>query len=385
MTLKICHLISGDLWAGAEVMAFNLLGGLKTLPGIELFVIVLNRGRLSQALERLGISVYVIDESEHSFLTIIRRTASIVRRHAPQVIHAHRYKENILAYLVSIALPEGAALVSTQHGMPETYHRSPSLGQRLKSSVNYKLLASKFSRTVAVSSDIEEKLVNDYALPRDTVQLIRNGIVVPEVAVTSKPKDRFVIGSAGRFFPVKDYLFMVEVAKEVSMKCDQIRFELAGDGPMLEEIQGLIEKYGLTGQFVVRGFFDDVGPFYRELDVYLNTSLHEGIPMSVLEAMAHRLPTIAPKIGGLKEIITDGVDGYLVDARNPEYFADRCLALYENAALRRQMANAAREKIIREFSMQRMAQQYADLCRHATVHTGSKVKKFSFPPGKGLS
>ncbi|MCI0564657.1 MAG: glycosyltransferase, partial [Nitrososphaera sp.] len=82
---------------------------------------------------------------------------------------------------------------------------------------------------------------------------------------------------------------------------------------------------------------------------------------SVLEAMAYGLPAIVPKVGGLREIVTDGVDGYLVDARNPKDFAGRCLSLFENATLRREMGHAARQKIGREFSTQRMIQDYTDM------------------------
>ncbi len=342
-------------------MAFHLLTGLNTLPGIDLFVILLNKGRLSDELENVGIPTCVLDEGKRSFLEIVGLAAKAVRRRAPHLLHSHRYKENILSYVVSITLRENASLVSTQHGMPELYDGRPSLLHRLKSHANYRLLATKFDKTVAVSSDIRESLTRSYIFQEKHLETIRNGIIVPEVRDRSRDRDGFVIGSAGRFVPVKDYPFMVEVAKEVNAETDKIRFELAGEGPTLGDIQGLIDKYGLNERFMLRGFIHDVSIFYGGLDVYLNTSLHEGIPMSVLEAMAHGVPPVVPRVGGLEEIVTDGVDGYLLDARNPKDFADRCLSLFENETLRRKMAHAAREKIIREFSMQRMVHDYLDM------------------------
>jgi len=361
MTLKICHLISGDLWAGAEVMAFHLLRGLNTLPGIDLFVILLNKGRLSDELENVGIPTCVLDEGKRSFLEIVGMAAKAVRRWAPHILHSHRYKENILSYLVSITLRKYASLVSTQHGMPELYDGRPSLLHRLKSRANYRLLASRFDKTVAVSSDIKDSLARDYGIQEERLETIRNGIIVPEPRGRSGEKHGFVIGSAGRFVRVKDYPFMVEVAKQVTEKTDKIRFELAGEGPMLGDIQGQIKKHGLEERFMLRGFLHDVSTFYEGLDVYLNTSLHEGIPMSLLEAMAHGVPPVVPRVGGLEEIVTDGVDGYLVDSRNPVDFSNRCLALYKNETLRRNMARAARERIIRQFSIERMVNAYLDM------------------------
>lgn len=361
MKLRICHLISGDLWAGAEVMAFQLLGGLSRLPGIDLFVMLLNKGRLSDQLEDAGIPTRVFDEGKQSFLEIAVSAARAARKWAPQILHSHRYKENILSYLVSLTLRESASLVSTQHGMPELYDGKPSPMKRLKSRANYWLLASKFDEIVAVSSDIKESLARDYDIQEDCLETIRNGIIVPAEYDRSGEREGFVIGSAGRFVPVKDYPFMVEIAKEVNAKTDAIHFELAGEGPMLSDIRVLIKRLGLEGRFVLRGFIDDVSAFYEGLDVYLNTSLHEGIPMSVLEAMAHGVPPVVPRVGGLEEIVTDGVDGYLVESRNPLDFAKKCLTLYENEPLRQSMARAARERIIGQFSVERMVDAYLNM------------------------
>ena len=364
--LKICHLISGDLWAGAEVMAFHLLNSLRTLPGLDLHVILFNHGRLSEELQKAGIPVNVIDESKLSFPVTVKIAAKTVRKLAPHIIHSHRYKENILSYLISFVLQNNIALVSTQHGLPENYGSKPSLINRLKSKVNYGLLASRFDRVVAVSMDVKESLTRDFGLQDKRVQVIRNGIVVPNTLRNSKIKDYFLIGSAGRFVPVKDYLFMIEIAREVTSKCPRIRFELAGDGPLMVDIKDVIKQYRLEEYFALRGFLDDVSVFYEKLDVYLNTSLHEGIPMSILEAMAYGIPTIAPNVGGLKEIVTDGVDGYLLNTRNPKDFADKLLLLYENEKLRWKMAHAAREKIVCEFSTQQMAENYVDMYLHLT-------------------
>jgi len=362
------------------VMAFHLLGGLSRLPGVDLFVILLNKGRLSDQLENVGIPTCVFDEGKRSFLEIVVLAAKAARKWAPHILHSHRYKENILSYLVSITLRENAFLVSTQHGMPELYDGSPGLLDRLKSRVNYRLLATRFDRTVAVSSDIKESLTQHYGFQEKRLETIRNGIIVPEARDRSREKRGFVIGSAGRFFPVKDYPFMVEVAKEVNAKTDKIRFELAGEGPMLGDIQGLIKKHGLEGRFMLRGFIHDLSTFYEGLDVYLNTSLHEGIPMSVLEAMAHGVPPVVPRVGGLEEILTDGVDGYLVNARNPREFAERCISLYRNETLLRNMARAAREKIIGQFSIERMVNAYLDMYTRTIEKSGQgkRQRRFSW-------
>ena len=360
--LRVCHIISGDLWAGAEVMAYHLLHGLKAYPDIELSAVVLNEGKPSEEIMRLGIPCYVINESKLSFFEIYWEAKKLLKNWSLDIIHSHRYKENLLAYFLS-KTQKGITLVGTQHGMPEAYGASRSLKNRFVSKLNLLVLSRCFQDIVAVSRDIQMAFMNQYGFPKDKVKVIHNGINIPEDLHGRREKDTFVIGSSGRLFPVKDYPLMVEVARQVSKIRSSIRFELAGDGPERLNIQDLIKKYGLNGTFMLRGFLSDISPFYQGLDVYLNTSFHEGIPISVLEAMAYGIPVIAPKVGGLVEIMEDGVQGFLIEGRNPKDFAEKCLQLYQNKTLRTQMSFAVREKVIKEFSIDRMAEQYYSLYR----------------------
>ena len=362
MTLKVCHVISGDLWAGAEVMAFHLLLGLSKRPEVDLLVILLNRGVLADRLQKAGVRICVLDEHRFAFPEIVRLAAMAMRKWAPDVLHSHRYKENFLSYLASLALKTRPALVSTQHGMPESYGRHTGMLRRLKIYANSRLLASKFRVTVAVSADMEKSLASDQGFPRSRLVVIRNGIAIPEPrGGTTGPRESLVIGAAGRMVPVKDYPLMIESAKRVCARLRNVRFELAGDGPLTAELQALVRQKGLEDRFRFRGFISDVRTFYTELDVFLNTSSSEGIPMSILEAMALGVPPVVPAVGGLKEIITDGEDGYLVRNRDPSVFAERCVALCTDQALRQRMARAARETVTKKFSVERMVSEYVEL------------------------
>jgi len=208
---------------------------------------------------------------------------------------------------------------------------------------------------------MRKTFVEDLGFSRDRVIVIHNGVEVPLEMPVTAGKKFFVLGSAGRLVPIKDYPLMVEIAKEVSRETDRILFELAGEGPEMEKILRLVKRYGLEKSFLLRGFENNLSSFYSGIDLYLNTSIHEGIPMSVLEAMAHGIPVIAPKVGGLTEIIDDGVNGYLVEGRKVNVFAEKCISLYTNDTLRKEMGSAARKKIINEFSMEKMVREYYNL------------------------
>jgi glycosyltransferase involved in cell wall biosynthesis len=361
--MKVCHIASGDLWAGAEKVTYTLLKGLRSYPDLELSAIVFNEGILSTRIAELGVPMHVIREGDVSFPRLCVQFLNVVRTNRPVLLHSHRYKENILAFL-SYAAGSNVKLVSTQHGMPEVYDASSRVGYRAKHRFNYWLLSKAFHSVVAVSRDIQEVFVEQYGFNPNKVRVIHNGIEIDHV-LSAKPGRRpLVFGSAGRLSPVKDYSLLTEVVREICKRTDSVVFELAGDGPQRAQLQTLIDRYGLQRTFRLKGFVSDMLDFYRGLDCYITTSHHEGIPLSVLEAMSHGLPVIAPNVGGLREIIRDGVHGFLLTGRDPAEFADKCMILAGNEALRERMSLAAQERIVSAFSVVRMAHEYHSLYRN---------------------
>jgi len=355
--IKVLLLASGDLWAGAEVMVHQLVLGLVKTDFVDLLVILMNKGRLADELARLGVKVEIVDELGYSFARTIGIIQKLVWDFSPNVIHSHRYKENVLAWCVSRGRA-GCTLVATQHGMPESL-RSLSITERLRTSFFFRLLSTSFAQTVVVSEEMQRTLVNCCGFSKKNTTVIHNGITISELVV-AKRTGRLVVGSAGRLFPVKDFSLLINIARSVVEKNNTIDFVLAGDGPELAMLEDKVGRYGLDGRFRFLGHQEDMDSFYAGLDLYINTSIHEGIPMSVLEAMSYGLPVVAPKVGGFPEIVDEGVCGFLVEGRHPEKFAHAILRL-SSFEERRRMGQAARERAIASFSQEVMVQRYIQL------------------------
>jgi glycosyltransferase involved in cell wall biosynthesis len=353
--LSVCHIVSGDLWAGAEVLTFNLLRQLNKIPDLTISAVVLNEGRLAEELRRQGVTIRVIGERGQPFVKLLREVRAYIRSRSPEVIHSHRYKENILAFF-SRKLGRPARLVATQHGMPETGHGNSGAASRLVGRLNRYLLANQFDQLVGVSFDIQKRFIQELGFREEQVSVIHNGIELPELR-SFKRSGPMVVGSAGRLFAVKDFPLMIAAARIAVNRKAGLRFEIAGEGPERAHLEELIAACGVGDHFALLGHVADMQRFYSGLDVYMNTSIHEGIPMSILEAMAHGVPVIAPHVGGIVEIIDDGVDGFLVSGRKPQDFAERCIRL-QDLELRKRMGQAARDKVKRLFSAEQMAHQY---------------------------
>lgn len=359
--MRVCHIISGDLWAGAEVMCCRLMKGLKNIKNMKLHAILLNEGKLAQELRRCEVPITIIDESKYSIFHIINKTRNIIKEFTPDLLHSHRFKENILAHL-SVKYSKNIPMVCTQHGIPEPLvDKIKVLKNYIISKYNFEVVSRKFTYIVAVSSDVKNELVNRYGFPRSKIVVIHNGTYMPEKQVRHKKGDGFFIGSAGRFFPVKDYSFMVHIAADVLRQDDRIQFLLAGDGPEMEKITSLIREYKLEQAFRLTGFVDDMTGFYQSLDLYINTSLHEGLPMGILEAMSYGIPVIAPKCGGLTEIIDNGIEGYLIEGRTNKGFSEKCIELFYDRELYMKMSAASGRRIAENFSVDKMANNYHEL------------------------
>lgn len=153
--IKAIHIISGDLWAGAEVMAYNLIRSLGNRSDLDITVVLLNEGRLAEELRNCGLTVNIIDEKQNSFWDLYRKALAVAKHNQPNIIHAHRYKENLLAFLISKKFRR-IRLISTLHGLPEITGTNPNIVARFKSKVNFHILSRYFEKTVAVSNDIRQ-------------------------------------------------------------------------------------------------------------------------------------------------------------------------------------------------------------------------------------
>lgn len=353
---NVLHVISGDLWAGAEVMAYNLLSELKKQPNLNIFTVVLNSGKLSEKINELGIPHAVIPEGKNSFFKIVSKVNKFVKENKIHVIHSHRYKENILTALVSIVNPKIKA-VSTLHGLPEFLGSKKNIRHKIISILDLLMYKLFFDHVVAVSSEIKNLLTK--FLPAKKIQVVHNGIVINTIEKNGSLPSQIKIGTAARLFPVKNISLLVDIAEKI--QDFNVIVKIAGNGPeysmLLEKVKRL--KLENVVQFV--GEVDDMESFYKDLSVYINTSIHEGIPISILEAMALKLPIIAPNVGGIPEIINHNVEGLLAKPQDRDDFVLCCKYFIDNPSKIHSFGAAAFERVSTEFSVKSCCEKYQNI------------------------
>jgi glycosyltransferase involved in cell wall biosynthesis len=375
--LTILHIFSGDQWAGAEVMVYSLLTRLRAYPDFQCMALSLNAGVLTEKLIKCGIEMHVLPEGRLSFGQLLVRASRLFRHQRVDVIHSHGYKQNLLALILarSLGVP---SLIATLHGLSEPLHGATAKRQLIKWLDRW-ILRNHFTRVVAVSHEMRSCLSALGDLPEEKLVVIHNGIEIDRRLETGcRPASErgtgapFHIGTVGRLVPVKDFGLFLAIAAEIRKEIPDVRFSILGDGPLREQLERQADDLGLTNCVEFLGHATDPWSYYASLDLYLNTSLHEGIPMTVLEAMACGVPVVAAAVGGLPEIVTDGRDGFLVSERDARRYAHCCLQLLRDWGRSCRMAQQARDRVEEYFSAARMSQEYRALyLSHASYSSPS--------------
>jgi len=355
--INVCHLISGDLWAGAEVQTCTLLRSLNDTPGLTLSAILLNEGRLANELRKLGIRTVVIEEGKHSFFEIKRMLEGSLSSNCPDILHTHRYKENVLGALAGSKLRH-TCLIQTVHGVQEGLGGLKKLKMNMYMHLNDYMTRKHYSKIVAVSRDIEVYLRKKHR--SDRVVAIHNAVDLSNLKLV-KPKEEIrkefgigetqtVIGAVGRLVPVKGFDIFLRTAGVILESFHDTVFLIAGDGPLRKELSGLVSSLGIDKHVIFTGFRDDIHDIMNMFDIFVVSSHHEGIPMSVLEVMALKKAVVSTAVGGITEIIDNNKSGLLVEPGNPNALAEACISMLRDRELMARIESMALERIKEEYS-----------------------------------
>jgi rhamnosyl/mannosyltransferase len=286
------------------------------------------------------------------------------RRARPDIVHTHSSKAGIVARLAA-RWARVPVIVHTVHGW--SFHERMSRRERFV----YKRLermVARFTDAIVVLSEEDRRkgLEARIGTPERYVK-IPAGIDVGAYARkpgSRKLRDEFgipdtapIVGAVIRLAPQKDPMTMLEAFEKVN---GDAYFVIVGDGPMRKEFDAAVSASCIRDRLFVTGVRSDVHDLVGELDVFVLTSLWEGLPLAMIEAMAAGVPVVASRVDGIAEGMTDGVEGFLVPPKDAAGFADRVRALLADDVLRKRMGEAAVERSA-AFDIPNMIRRHEDL------------------------
>lgn len=230
---------------------------------------------------------------------------------------------------------------------------------------------------VAVSEAARRVLVRNYRVSRKSVAVIYNGVDLARFAPTPKnPANEITIGFCGVFRPEKRLPLLIEAFAQLRQRGRGARLLLVGDGVAMSECRQLVQSLGIADRVTFAGEQADVRPMLQEMDVFVLPSRIEAMPVALLEAMALEKAVIASAVGGIPEIVEDGVSGLLTRKGEVAELTNALARLQGDGELRQRLASAARRRVEEKFSLEQMMRQYANLYRRlASEHGGEKPRR----------
>ena len=346
--MKIIHVIDSLEVGGAERIVAHLCRLHRQQGHDPAVCCLMSLGALGGELLGEGFEVDVLQATRTD--AAIWRLRAYLRRRQPDVVHAH----NLFAIWAACipARRTGAVVVGTRHGL------CAPAGAR---EIRHALATRCCDWTVAVCDATARNLAATPLAAKQRIVRIYNGAAVSSSGPSSAHPGRFTLVTVGRLDPTKDQATMLAALKIAAARVPDIRLLIVGGGKLEPALHAQAAASGLADCVVFCGEQREVEPFLRTAHVFVLSSVSEGLPLSLLEAMACRLPVIVTSVGGMAEVVERSGCGQVVPPRHPAALAEAIVKYAQHRELLPALRHRSYESFLQHFTVERMASEYMAL------------------------
>lgn len=331
--------------------------------------------QIPEMAHRLGINYVDVVDGKTVDWSCLKQLRTLLRTHGLTLVHAHDDKTLLYGWLLKLLTP-GLEIMYTCHSHA-VHCRGDFAGFRefltftLRQKMQISLMKRYCKPIITVSHNTKQRLVDNGFADHD-VTVLHNGIDVTawqrdaarpvlreEIGI---PPGRFLVGTVARITPEKDLPTFFQVAEAVAARLPDVIFVVVGDGygNELDKIRDDVRQRGLDRLILFTGHRNDLQNIYASFDVFLMTSVTEGMPNTLLEAMALGVPSVSTAVGGIPELLHHGNGGFLAPAGDAAGLAHHVVTLLHDHQLRQQCGRACRERIVEHFSFSRRVRVMED-------------------------
>jgi glycosyltransferase involved in cell wall biosynthesis len=299
----------------------------------------------------------------------------VIRRHRPDIVHTHMAKAGTTARLAAW-LARVPIIIHTYHG--HVFHSYFSARKTAVFLAIERTLARISDRIVVVGERQRDEIAGfGVAAPEKLVPIPLGLPLEPLLSVDGEGNalrrelgltpDQPLVGIVARLVPIKAHEYFLEAAARVRQRRDDAHFAIVGDGERRAELEAMCNGLGLADRVHFLGWRRDMRPVYADLDVLVLSSLNEGSPVAVIEALAAARPVVATAVGGVGEVVEDGTSGILVQPRDADAIATGVLRFLDDPVWARQVGLAGRSSVIPKYTVRRLVEDmeklYLELAR----------------------
>ena len=306
-------------------------------------------GPLADELEQHGVRVMSTYKKLGALSTCSWALLSIVREFRPAVLHSYLFSANWRSLPVG-RLARVPLVVTSVRNVDIHTRRILTLGEKLFAGLN--------DRVIANAEAVKEYVADQHGIPREKITVVHNGVaedrVRPQNDVAVRPTSGGVVGMIASLSPKKRHDTFLRAARIVRESFPDARFVIVGDGPLRNELETRARDLGISDAVTFAGSTDEVADVLASIDVSVLTSAKEGCSNVILESMAAAVPVVVTDAGGNRELVVDGVTGFMVPVDDPKAVADRIGRLLSDPDLRRTMGEKGADRVRERFTVGRM-------------------------------
>lgn len=335
-------------------------------------VCVFFSGAYAQRIKESGIPFYVVHEGGRikNKIEVVKCLNAIVRKHKINVVNTH-HPSALLQGLLSFKIFNQTKLIHTEHTRLDNHSIITPRILRIQ-----RLFMKFIDAALGISQGVCDYIRDELGVPEKKIIKILNGVDTGKFKFSKEEADRkrqeyrqklgvvneeIVIGMFANFRKQKNHELLLRAVKLLKERgINNIKVVFAGDGQEREQIDQLISHLGLISSVLCLGMRQDIPELMNMIDIYCLPSFFEGLPFSLMEAMAAGLPCVATNVDGNREIVRNSQNGILVENDNPEALANALQNLSANKALRETLGRHAADDI-KELSFENMISKYEEL------------------------
>jgi len=364
--INVLHVYQNSKTGGIQQQILNLLKSYDRELINPVFCCLGPRKELAAEIEALGVEVIALGYKRYSRFnpSIFFDLAKILREKNIQVIRTHKYRSNLYGRIAA-RLAHTPVVVSSEHNI--YLDKELRFGRRL---IN-RLLSRWTDRLVAVSEAIRQGVVQYDRVPEAKTMVIHNGAELGRFSGERKGKavreefgvapDAPLLGLVGRLVPSKGIEYLLEAMELILSRHPSAKLAIVGEGALMEGLKAQAAALGVSESVIFTGNRRDVPDILDALDIFVLSSVKEGLPNSIIEAMASGLPIVSSDVGGVSELISHEETGLLVPPREPKALALAVKHLLSNPDEASRMAMAAKEYALSNLSIEGTARKWERL------------------------
>ncbi|MCL4428813.1 MAG: glycosyltransferase family 4 protein [Deltaproteobacteria bacterium] len=371
--IKILYIITTCEVGGAQEYLYSFLKEIKKSGDYELNLACNTEGQYYSKFLEVFDSIYGIKELKRKFtlfsdLTAIIKIYKIIKNNNFDLIHIQTSKASFLGAVAS-KLAGSRNIVYSAHGFNSAHATMNLLSDKFY--LYLKNFIIKNSSFIAVASKtVKDFIINNIKkIDNKKIEVIYTGVNFKKFSYIRRNSEKihnkqFIIGSCGRLIKIKGHEFLIRSAKLVIEQCDNIDFVIYGEGPLKKYLNNLIIELNIEKNFIIKDFTENISEEMINFDIYVQPAFVDSFPLAPCEAMAMGIPVIATKVGGFPEMVTHGMNGYLVDFNDYNDLKEKILDLINNRDKRKEFGVNAHEYAIKNFNWSIVAKKYEDIYKN---------------------